>query len=75
MSFTVAINLMDKVDKLIFMIRNLKEEIASVPTNSANTAGLGFNPNTETPPVDLRKKRGWNIFFKDMVRRQRKLGK
>lgn len=76
MSFTVAINLMDKIDKLIFAIRNLKEEVASsVPTNSANTAGLGFNPNTETPPVDLRKKRGWNIFFKDMVRRQRKLGK
>ncbi len=67
---------MNKLDKLIFIIRNLKEEVVSSgPTNSANTAGLGFNTNTETPPVDLRKKNKWNIFFKDMVRRQRKLGK
>jgi hypothetical protein len=64
---------MDKLEKLIFTIRNIKEEmVASVPTNSANSAGLGFNPDTESPPVDLRKKRRWNIFFKDMVRRQRK---
>jgi hypothetical protein len=70
---TIANNLMDKLEKLIFTIRNIKEEmVASVPTNSANSAGLGFNPDTESPPVDLRKKRRWNIFFKDMVRRQRK---
>jgi hypothetical protein len=70
---TIANNLMDKLEKLIFTIRNIKEEmVASVPTNSANSAGLGFNPDTESPPVDLIKKRRWNIFFKDMVRRQRK---
>ena len=67
---------MDKLEKLIFTIRNIKEEmVASVPTNSANSSGLGFNPDTESPPVDLRKKGRWNIFFKDMVRRQRKRGK
>lgn len=76
MFVTIANNLMDKLEKLIFIIHNIKEEIvASVPTNSANSAGLGFNPDIESPPVDLRKKRRWNIFFKDMVRRQRKGGK
>lgn len=64
---------MDKLEKLISIIHSIKEEaVASGPTNAANAAGLGYNPNTETPPVDLRKKRHWNIFFKDMVRRQRK---
>jgi len=49
---------MDKVDKLIQIIRELKEDVgaAVVPTNSANAAGLGFNPNTETPPVFKNKK-------------------
>ena len=49
---------MDKLDKLIQIIRELKEDAgaAAVPTNSANTAGLGFNPNTETPPVFKNKK-------------------
>lgn len=64
---------MDKLDKLILIVRNIKEE--AIPTNAANSAGLGFNPDTESPPVDLRKKGRWNIFFKDMVRRQRKKGK
>ena len=43
---------MDKVDKLINIIRDLKEEVS---TNSANSAGLGFNPNTESPPVFKKK--------------------
>ena len=53
----VTINLMDKVDKLIQLIRNLKEEgeISSGPTNASNAAGLGFNPETETPPVRKKK--------------------
>ena len=54
---------MDKLDKLIQLIRNLKEEgaIPSGPTNAANTAGLGFNPQSETPPVFSRKKK--NIYL------------
>jgi hypothetical protein len=59
----VAINLMDKLDKLIQLIRNLKEEgvISSGPINVANAAGLGFDPQTETPPVFKKKKK--NIYL------------
>ena len=57
MSYTIASNLMDKVDRLIKIIRELKEDAAMVsgPTNAANAAGLGFNPNTETPPVNRKR--------------------
>ena len=66
---------MNKIDKLIQIIHTLKEEgsIANVVGNGEKS--LGYNIQTETPPVDLRKKNKWNIFFKDMVRRQRKLKK
>ncbi len=75
MSSTFANNLMDKLDRLIQIIHNLKEEgeIANVVGDGEKS--LGYNIETETPPVDLRKKNKWNIFFKDMVRRQRKLRK
>jgi hypothetical protein len=58
-SFSIAGNLMNKLDKLIKIIRELKEDVgaAAVPTNSANAAGLGFNPYTETPPVFGKKKK------------------
>ena len=45
---------MDKIDKIIFIIRNLKEEngmVTSGITNSSNKSGLGFDPKTESPPV------------------------
>jgi hypothetical protein len=44
---------MDKLDRLINIIRLLKEDgmVVGGPTNAANAAGLGYNPNTETPPV------------------------
>lgn len=42
------------IDKVISILRSLKEE--SGPTNVANAAGLGFDPNTETPPVFKKKK-------------------
>ena len=50
---------MDKVDRIIEIIRYLKEDgvVVSGPTNVANTSGLGFNPNTETPPVFTKKKK------------------
>jgi len=52
-SFTSKKNLMN-IDKVISILRSLKEE--SGPTNVANAAGLGFDPNTETPPVFKKKK-------------------
>ena len=50
---------MDKIDRLINIIRELKEDAAMVsgPTNAANAAGLGFNPNIESPPVFTKKKK------------------
>ena len=70
---------MNKLDKVIQIIRTLKEEgmgfsaIANVtnPQNGPiNIAGLP----PDTPPVDLRKgkRRNWNPFFKDLARMQRR---
>jgi hypothetical protein len=45
---------MNKIDKIIDIIRNLKEESGMVTggiTNSANKDGLGFDPQSESPPV------------------------
>jgi hypothetical protein len=51
---SIAGNLMDKIDRIIDIVRNLKEEngmTSSGITNSANKSGLGFDPKTESPPV------------------------
>lgn len=60
MSCTIAIGLMDRLEKIISIIRYLKEEgmaaAAVTPTNNAGPNGLGFDPKTQTPPV-FRKKR------------------
>jgi hypothetical protein len=64
------------IDKIIKIVRNLNEEgEVNVPTNSSNSSSLGFDPYTETPPVDLRrgKRRNWNIFFKNLVKMQRRI--
>jgi len=42
-----------KIDRLIESIRKLNEEGI---TNTSNSASLGFKPETETPPVNKRKK-------------------
>jgi uncharacterized ParB-like nuclease family protein len=68
------------INKIIDIIHTLKEEgmgvgAVSGPTNSlaggkiAGTAEAG-----DSPPVDLRTKntKNWNIFFKGIVRRNRK---
>jgi len=50
---------MDRVDKLIDAVRQIREEAAAMgaaPTNSASTAGLGYNPETEGPPIRKKKK-------------------
>ena len=67
----------NKIDRIINIIRSLKEEgmVTGAPTNSlvggkiAGTAEAG-----DSPPVDLRTKntKNWNIFFKGIVRRNRK---
>jgi hypothetical protein len=62
MSLPIAINLMDKIDKIIAIIRYLKEEgvaAATTPTNnvgSSGTSALGFDPKTESPPVFKKRK-------------------
>ena len=66
------------INKIIDIIHTLKEEgmgvgAVSGPTNSlvggkiAGTAEAG-----DSPPVDLRKKRNWNPFFKNLARMQRR---
>ena len=75
MPIPVAINLMDKVDRLINVVRNLKEEGGM---SIANSLGGGEIAGTveagNDPPVDLRKgkRRNWNPFFKDLARMQRR---
>jgi hypothetical protein len=66
------------INKIIDIIHTLKEEGegGGAPTNSlvggkiAGTAEAG-----DSPPVDLRKKRNWNPFFKNLARIQRRQGK
>ena len=64
------------INKIIDIIHTLKEEgmvTGAAPTNSlaggkiAGTAEAG-----DSPPVDLRKKRNWNPFFKNLARMQRR---
>jgi hypothetical protein len=59
MSFTTTGNLMNKIDRLIQTIRNLKEEgamMASPPTNNASSGNIkGFPP--DSPPVNLKKRK------------------
>jgi hypothetical protein len=63
------------INKIIDIIHTLKEEgmVTGAPTNSlvggkiAGTAEAG-----DSPPVDLRKKRNWNPFFKNLARMQRR---
>ena len=55
MHVNFANNLMEKIDKIISLIRYLKEEGISMagtsPTNNAGPAGLGFDPQKDSPPV------------------------
>jgi len=44
-----------KIDRLIESIRKLNEEGIAI-ANTSNSASLGFKPETETPPVNKRKK-------------------
>jgi len=60
------------IDKVIDIIHSLKEEAPTMNLGAGQIAGT--KEAGDDPPVDLRKKntKGWNIFFKDLVRRNRK---
>jgi uncharacterized ParB-like nuclease family protein len=60
------------IDKIIDIVRTIKEEGPTVSLGSGKIAGTV--ESGDDPPVDLRSRntKGWNIFFKDLVRRNRK---
>ena len=60
------------IEKIIDIVRTIKEEGPTVSLGSGEIAGTV--EAGDDPPVDLRsrKTKGWNIFFKDLVRRNRK---
>jgi len=66
------------IERVIDIIRTIKEENGAGPTGPTNSLGGGQIAGTveagDQPPVDLRRKnaRGWNIFFRDLVRQHRK---
>jgi len=63
------------IDKIISIVRYLKEEAMAAPTNSVGGGQIaGTKEAGDDPPVDLRrgKRRNWNPFFKDLVRRNKK---
>ena len=43
------------IDRIIDIVRTLKEE--GVVTNVTGSASLGFDPETESPPVKKKKKK------------------
>jgi hypothetical protein len=65
---------MNKIDKLINLIHQLREDSAIANVVGPGEKSLGFNIQTETPPVDLRRKkeRSWNPFFKNLVQIERR---
>lgn len=52
-----------KIERLIESIRKLKEDGSAGITNISGPLSLGFDPNTETPPVKKRR-----IYMKNMRR-------
>ena len=75
MPIPAAINLMDKVDRLINVVRNLKEEGGMSITNSLGGGNIaGTVEAGDNPQVDLRRKkeRKWNPFFKNLAQVERR---
>ena len=62
------------IDKIINIVRSLREQaVMGAPTNAVGTGQTaGTKEAGDDPPVDLRKKRSWSIFWKDAARRDRK---
>lgn len=63
---------MNKLDKVISIIKTLKEDAPTMNLGAGQIAGTV--EAGDDPPVDLRHRhtKGWGIFFKDIVRRNRK---
>jgi len=57
-------------------LREIKEQMGvggGAPTNALSHGHIaGTKEAGDQPPVDLRKKRNWNPFFKDLARVQRR---
>ena len=62
------------INKIIEIVHNLKEENGSPTVNLGAGQIAGTVEAGDDPPVDLRRKntKGWNIFFKTLVRNRRK---
>jgi hypothetical protein len=67
---------MKKIDRIIDIVRSIKEDAVVVsPTMSLGAGKIaGTVQAGDDPPVDLRRRntKGWNIFFKSLVKQQRK---
>jgi len=65
---------MNKIDKLIDIVHQLREDNGgTAPTNNASGGNIAGLP-PDSPPVDLRKgrRRNWNPFFKNLAKMQRR---
>ncbi len=63
------------IDKIIDITRTIKEENGAAPTMSLGAGQIaGTKEAGDDPPVDLRSRntKKWNIFFKGLVRQNRK---
>jgi len=60
------------IDNIIEIVRTLKEEAPTVSLGAGEIAGTA--EAGDEPPVDLRRKkeRGWNMFFRDLVKQNKK---
>ena len=60
------------INKIIDIVHTLKEDAPTMSLGAGEIAGT--KEAGDEPPVDLRTRetKGWNIFFKDLVRRNRK---
>jgi len=66
------------IERLIDIVRTVKEENGAVVSGPTNSVGGGQIAGTieagDDPPVDLRRRntKNWNIFFKGLVKQNRK---
>ncbi len=63
------------INNVIAIIRHLKEENGAAPTVNLGAGQIaGTKEAGDDPPVDLRSRntKKWNIFFKGLVRQNRK---
>ena len=59
------------IEKIINIVRELNEEGSSI-TNVTGASSLGFDPETESPPVHLKKKKRPPIIARGLMPGARK---